>query len=60
MRFEVYRSGIIFREWRFRIVAANHRVLSHSEGYQNKGDAIHAAELIQQEAGDAPIEVRDT
>ena len=55
MRFVIEKSGIIFREWRFKIVADNHKILAHSEGYKNKADAESAVWLIKQDSGSAPI-----
>ena len=55
MKFEIYRSGIIFREWRFRIVARNGRILASSEGYKNFGDAENAVWLIKHECASAPV-----
>lgn len=39
--FEYYKSGLIFREWRWRYVASNGReVYRSSEGYKNKADML--------------------
>lgn len=46
MRFIVYRSALrqtlgMQKQWRFRLVAANGRIISHSgESYHNKQDAL--------------------
>lgn len=59
MHIDVYKSGLIFKDWRFRIVAKNNRILASSEGYRNRADAIHAAMLIQTEAKSSVIKYPD-
>ena len=59
MKFEIYRSGLIFREWRFRIVAGNGRILAASEGYKNKADAEKAVWIIKHDSASARILERD-
>lgn len=55
MKFEIYRSGIIFREWRFRVISSNGRILASSEGYKNHADAEDAVWSIKHTAGSAPV-----
>jgi uncharacterized protein YegP (UPF0339 family) len=59
MHIDVYRSGLIFKDWRFRIVARNNRILASSEGYKNRLDCISAAMLIQTEAKHSVIKYPD-
>lgn len=57
MRFYVYqdRAG----EWRWRLYAANHRVLADSgEGYLNKQDCIDALNIVATQSGGVPIVYR--
>jgi uncharacterized protein YegP (UPF0339 family) len=36
-------------EWRWRLVAANHRIIAESgEGYKSKADCDHAIALVKQ------------
>ena len=47
MRFTVCRSGLLKREWRWRLRAANGRTIATSgEGYRNKSDCIDIVEKI--------------
>lgn len=59
MHIDVYKSGLIFKDWRFRIVAKNNRILASSEGYKNRLDCISAAMLIQTEARHSVIKYPD-
>jgi uncharacterized protein YegP (UPF0339 family) len=52
-RIELYRSN---GEWRFRFVAGNGEIVAQSEGYENRADALHAAELVRAGFADAPIQ----
>lgn len=54
LKFEVFQDHA--GEWRFRIKADNHEIVSQSEGYQNRSDAYETVGLIQAEAADAEIE----
>lgn len=59
IRFQLYRSGLIRKEWRWRMRAANGRIIADSgEGYRNKADCIAAIDLIRE--GAAGAAVRDT
>lgn len=42
-------------QWYFNIIASNRQVLATSERYRNRGDAVHAAQLIINQAGGASI-----
>lgn len=36
------------RQWRWRLVAANNRIIANSgEGYYNQDDCIHAVNLVK-------------
>jgi len=53
--FEVYQDAA--DEWRWRMVAANGRIVADSgEGYSSKGSARRAVENVQSDAGDADIQ----
>lgn len=48
MKFEIYRSGLIRSEWRWRLRAQNGRTIADSgEGYRQLEDAKHGVELVQ-------------
>ena len=44
-RFEVFRGAD--GQFYFRIVAANNRILAHSEGYSDKRKALHGARVAR-------------
>lgn len=47
-RFELYRSGLLRREWRWRFRAANGRIVfASSEGYQRKVDAYASIDIAK-------------
>ena len=44
---EFYRSGLIFKEWRWRIRATNGRIIGAStEGYKNRLDCVYNAQSV--------------
>lgn len=46
MAYYVYRDASY--QWRWRLVAANHRIIAvSSEAYQNKSDCLHAVQLVK-------------
>lgn len=46
--FEIYRSGIFRKEWRWRLRAANGQIIATSgEGYVRREDAIRGVTLTQ-------------
>ncbi len=52
MRFEVYRSGWFRREWRWRFVSSNGRVIAiSSEGYRNREDCMNGIQLMREAFG---------
>jgi uncharacterized protein YegP (UPF0339 family) len=58
MRITVYRSGLLKREWRWRLRAANGRIIATSgEGYRNKQDCLDIVEKIQAEIPRAVIHI---
>ena len=52
VRYEIVAS--VNRQWFFRILAINGRVLGHSETYRNRADAHGAADLVRRWAPAAP------
>ena len=44
MEYELYKSG---SEWRWRLRAANGKVIANGEGYKNKVDALSVIDLIK-------------
>ena len=53
MSFRVYRD--VRGEWRWRLTAANNRVIADSgEGYRNRTDCLRAIELVKR-SGLAPV-----
>jgi uncharacterized protein len=51
MYFQVYRSGVLRREWRWRLRAANHEPIASGEGYRSKQDCIDAVGLVKASRG---------
>jgi uncharacterized protein YegP (UPF0339 family) len=46
-RVELYRSGLIRKEWRFRVRALNgHVLVASGDGYKRKIDALNTAERL--------------
>lgn len=56
MRFKIYRSGFIRREWRWRLIARNGEPIASGEGYKNKADCEATVRLIQNEAAYASVD----
>lgn len=52
MRLEIYegRRGLSLRkQWRWRVVAGNGRIVAHGgEGYNNRADALRGVEIVRQ------------
>lgn len=54
MEYQVYQSG---GQWRWRLVAANNRIIANSgEAYHNRADCLSAIALVK---GSAAAPVRD-
>lgn len=53
MRFEIFKT----KEWRFRIVARNGKILAQSEGYKRKQDCRKTVDRIAKESPDAEVRV---
>jgi uncharacterized protein YegP (UPF0339 family) len=47
MQYEVYRSGLIRKEWRWRFVSNGRTIAVSSEGYKNYLDCLRGIELLQ-------------
>ena len=46
MKYVIYKDGI--NEWRWRLLAANNRIIAvSSEGYHNKRDCLAAINLVK-------------
>jgi uncharacterized protein YegP (UPF0339 family) len=43
MQFELYKSGT---EWRWRLRAANNKIVASGEGYKNREDCCYAVGLL--------------
>lgn len=53
MRFVIFRT-MLFRQFRWRLVASNNKIIANSgESYHNRADCIAAIELVKQ-SGLAP------
>ena len=53
MTYYIYRDQSGY--WRWRLVAANNRIIANSgEGYHNKSDCLHAINLVKS-SGSAPV-----
>ena len=46
-RIDVFRAGLLRRQWAFRFVGGNGEIVAQSETYRNKLDAIAAANLVR-------------
>lgn len=44
MYYQIYYRN---SEWRWRLRAANHETIASGEGYYNKGDCLHAIDLVK-------------
>lgn len=56
MKIIIKRTGLLRRQWRVRIIASNGKQLFVSgDGYRNRADAIHVAELIRRDAAHAKL-----
>ena len=49
MHFQIYRTKFR-REWRWRLRAANNRIIASGEGYRNRQDCVDAVALVQSSA----------
>lgn len=49
MHFEIYsvKKPLLRRKWYWRLRAANHRIIAHGEGYNNREDCFRAVALVQ-------------
>lgn len=46
MKYQIYKSSQ--SQWRWRLLAANNRIIAHSgESYWNKADCLAAIQLVQ-------------
>lgn len=46
-RIEVFKAGLLRRQWAFRFVADNGEIVAQSEMYRRKMDAENAARLLR-------------
>lgn len=53
MQFQIYTDPA--GQWRWRLRAANSEIIAHGESYLNKGDCLHAIELVMSTDEDTPI-----
>jgi uncharacterized protein YegP (UPF0339 family) len=59
MKFEIYRSGVIRREWRWRLRAQNGRIVANGgEGFRNLADLHRSIDLVQRSADCARLTVQ--
>lgn len=54
-RFEVYRSGLIRREWRWRLVAGNGEIIASGEGYRERRACLVGIDRVRGLAPGAAI-----
>jgi uncharacterized protein len=56
MRFELYRSGWIRKEWRWKFISSNGRTIAvSSEGYRNYGDCLDGVVLVMETDTNTPV-----
>ena len=51
MYFEIYRSD----GWRWRLRAANHKIVAQGESYRNRDDCLNAIVLLRSTTPATPI-----
>jgi uncharacterized protein YegP (UPF0339 family) len=42
-------------DWRWRLKAANHKIIASGQGYTNKQDCLHAIELMKSTTTRTPV-----
>jgi uncharacterized protein YegP (UPF0339 family) len=56
LRIEIYpRKHLFGKRWYFRVRAGNNETIAQSEGYRNRGDCHHTAQLLRNKLGEAEI-----
>lgn len=54
MHFKLYKDASM--QWRWRLVAANGRIIADSgEGYRNRSDAVAAIDLVKSTSAATPV-----
>jgi hypothetical protein len=56
-KFEIYKDGD--DQWRFRLKAANGKIIAASEGYTQKQGCINGVMAVKNTAGDAWVVTED-
>lgn len=51
----VFKIEASYDQWYFNVISSNGNKLATSERYRNKADAVHAAQLIINQAGGGRI-----
>lgn len=54
-RIELFRGGVLRKQWYFRFIAANGEKVAQSEGYRSKRDAVDTIELVRHDFVGATI-----
>lgn len=56
MRFEIYPTNSLFGAgWRWRLRAANQKIVASGESYNNKADCLHAVGLLMDTTRLTPV-----
>lgn len=55
MKFHIYKSGVIRKEWRWKLKARNGEIIASGEGYKNRADCFYAIHLLMQCASAAAV-----
>lgn len=58
MKFEIYRAGMLHRQWRWRLRAKNGEIIANGESYWRRGSCMRAINLVAQSA-DATVKELD-
>lgn len=58
MIFEMYARRTLFgRRWSWRLRAANNEIIAQGESYHNRGDCLHAIDLVKGTGSWTQVEV---
>lgn len=53
MKFEIFTDTD--NQYRFRVIANNHKIIAQSEGYKNLADCRHAINIIKENSENASV-----
>lgn len=59
MFFEIYKSGLIRKNWKWRLRSNNHKILASGRGFNNKYSCIKSIKLIKNYINNSKIYVKN-